>query len=752
MKNYNEIRKVCEKNSRISAKLVDEFLLGYAARHQGLEKKMNREFDRYRHVTGKFNKGDVNMMKSQYIAHRIFREGGLIGKLLKNPALKRFGGEDRDYLEQHATMPWRFSFSVITEEPEADFFLTKDIFSELEYLLYSPSMSQLKVSGNPILWLNLIGFNGSCWQSYGPIGAYNSFQRDDIYLFATELDPEIGDEGDVAHHIETNPLPYMMLLSGAAYPLTFHKQEQMRYTMAEYDLNTLDTAALKKIFKTEYDSGVYRFVHTKWGEVPHLAQAYFDENLKLILFTAMTGKGFRELVIAVNTFGYDFSPEPFLSINASMMATAQDILKRKVVLNEYEDLFQVEPDEEKQEEIDEINEFMDIVVPDINAGRMPDIEAAARKSGLAMETANDMVNMLKGKILDLPPKDVDREGKAEADMYREIYLISDEIRQLEPWKWMYETDLFGVKIPGSDRVYFISVMGAEGQFFALSAYMGYVGLAQFLNFHENAETMPPETILTIPHLMLSFTDREELSNEHLDTIKLSNVKFRGKGNWPSLEEVVPGFTPVFPEGEALSDLPLLLDQVALVLHRTKKDPGYLFREGDRFDAILVRTPSDSSGKLKWEDRYETLDPEWGGKGFHIDYSQKTRADVSRLSEGEQVVQADLVMLPTPVKEKGKKGYFPYILLLVEKQNGMVPGMAMLTPHPDLHTMYESIPQKMLEEIAKLEFRPKKIEIRSEQLFMLLEKVLKEAYCNPELVSQMPQLDEAVESLLSHLSP
>ncbi len=92
MKPYNEIRRVCEKNSRISAKFVDEFLIGYAARHQGLEKKMNQQFARYRHVTGKFDKGTVNMMKSQYIAHRIFRKGGMIGKIMNNPALKRFEG------------------------------------------------------------------------------------------------------------------------------------------------------------------------------------------------------------------------------------------------------------------------------------------------------------------------------------------------------------------------------------------------------------------------------------------------------------------------------------------------------------------------------------------------------------------------------------------------------------------------------------------------------------------------------------
>ena len=135
----------------MSAKLVDAHLIGYAARHQGLEKKMNQQFARYRHVTGKFDKGTVNMMKDQFIAHQIFKEGGMIGKIMNNPALKRFEGEERDYLEQQAVMPWRFSFSVITGEPEDEFFLMEDIFSKVEYLLFSPGISQLKASGNPFL-------------------------------------------------------------------------------------------------------------------------------------------------------------------------------------------------------------------------------------------------------------------------------------------------------------------------------------------------------------------------------------------------------------------------------------------------------------------------------------------------------------------------------------------------------------------------------------------------------------------------
>jgi hypothetical protein len=62
---------------------------------------------------------------------------------------------------------------------------------------------------------------------------------------------------------------------------------------------------------------------------------------------------------------------------------------------------------------------------------------------------------------------------------------------------------------------------------------------QFFDFQEYADTMPPETILTIPHLMLSFTGREELSGEQLASIKEAGLSFRGKGNWPRFLTCTP---------------------------------------------------------------------------------------------------------------------------------------------------------------------------------------------------------------------
>ena len=133
MQDYKEIRKICEKNSRISERVVDDFLVPYAARHRGLEKKMNQHFDRYQKVTSKFDKSTMDRLKGQYIIHKVFRKDWLIHKLLRNPALERFTGEEADFLKQNAAVPWRFSFAEVLEQPEPEFFRMEDVFSGQEY-------------------------------------------------------------------------------------------------------------------------------------------------------------------------------------------------------------------------------------------------------------------------------------------------------------------------------------------------------------------------------------------------------------------------------------------------------------------------------------------------------------------------------------------------------------------------------------------------------------------------------------------
>ncbi len=799
MKTYDELRSICKLSSRVSEDVVDDFLINYAAGHQGLEKRMDQQFDRFRHVSKQLGKEAVQMLKSQFLAHKVFKKEGLLGKFLKHPALGRFKGEERDYLEQAAKIPWRFSFSVIVDEPAADFYTMEDVFTGKMIQLYSPTISDIKEISNPTLWFNLIGFNGFCWQSYGPVVYYQSFEVGDIFFYATEVNPDIEEPEEVVADVDLDPLPYMMLISGSTLPLNFNKEDQILYLLSEFDLETLDTGELKKAFRTEYENGVYRITIKKWGEHPHFAQAYFDEEKKLLLFSAMTHKGFQALVKAFNAFDHAFESEPFMRVNLSMQSTAAMILNKKVVLNEYLDMFQVETDPDSEKVVEDMNAFIALVLPEINAGITPDIEEAARKTGVDPEVARSVVDSVMGtrdsisypmgKLAGKKPGSgkKPRSGKQlvatenlpaqSAEVGRlltrddellfnlHLYMMAGKIHREAPWDYLFEDEIFGVQVPGSDLVYFVSVMGSNGEFPALSFYKGYDGLEGFLNFSVRVESMSRQYqgsesmlrvstmiggIMSIPHMMLSFTDREELGQEELAAIKKSGAQFRGKGNWPQIEEIVPGYMPVYPSQESLLELYLVMQQVLVVLEKAAEDDEYLHRDDDLEESLMIRIPTGKGPKFRWKDHYLLRDLEHVNTPYRYVVTDDDRAALSRLPEADLELQLDLFMLPSPVKEKGEQAYFPFVLLLVDKGNGLVISSSILSPVPDLRSMYESLPQKVLEELLKPGHRPSMIEIRTDLLWILLEETLEYAGCKVAWVNQMPDMDELISSFIEHL--
>jgi len=336
------------------------------------------------------------------------------------------------------------------------------------------------------------------------------------------------------------------------------------------------------------------------------------------------------------------------------------------------------------------------------------------------------------------------------EIFKEIYTMAEELQDMSPWNWMYESEVFGVKIPGTDRIYFVSVMGAEGQFEAIAAYRGRQGLAQFFQFQEEVETMPPETIFTIPHLMLSFTDRNELDREQLDSIRSTGLKFRGAGNWPRLEINEPGYLPVLPGGETLSDAMVVLEQALEVADRAMLGTDFLFREHPEFDAVLVREQVREGGETIWRDIYEVLNADPVIKSFRLGVFEETVEQVAGLPEKKIVIETDLVLLPKPVKPRGERGYFPFALLMVDKRSGIVLGANVLSPVPDLTSLYESVAGKVLEELIQLNYRPTRIEVRSSLMHGLLESPLQEARCRVLLVSKLPLLEEAAQSLIAQL--
>lgn len=392
---FEEIKKACLKNKEMSKSLIDEFLMYYTAKQYKLEKEMNKQFGRFRHITEKFPAGTTNMFRAQYIVHKLFKRGGLIRKVKNHSALKHLTDEEKSFLLHQENHPWRFSFSVIKSAPSEDFFEMVDVFTGENYLLYSPGVTDILDDYNPALWFNLIAFNGACYETYGVIAFYNGYEPGDILFFGQEIASHnrwIETNEDLAWNLENDPVPYMMLFAGALYPFTFHKEHQVVNCIADYTTNDFDPAAYKKDFKTEYNNGVYKLSPYKLSEHPHYCAAYFDEEEDCLFLSSLTDYGFEKLAQLLNKYGNDYNKKPDYRVNTSMMVITKDILNRDIEpFNRYELMFEIESSEEDQQQIDQINEAIRMMLPDINSGKKPDVEAISKKTGVDAKTLNDLV-------------------------------------------------------------------------------------------------------------------------------------------------------------------------------------------------------------------------------------------------------------------------------------------------------------------------------------------------------------------------
>lgn len=395
MKNYTAIKAACQSNSKFTSRILDEFLVYYAADKDKLDKEADQRLGTYRHITRSIDKSWYNMLKSQYIIHRVMKEGGLIHKYLKHAAIKRMEEEEKSWLEEQAASPWKFSFARVVESPEADFYTMEDVFTGDTYLLYSPGMSDILKKESVELWFNLIGYNGSCWQTFGPLSGYRSFSGDDVFFFATEVNPLITDEDALMEDVSRNPVPYMMLFARSNYPLTIHEGQVLEIVVSELEDVELNEAGLEKKFQVDRIDSVYRMKLKGMENKPHFAAAYYDKEEKFLQVTAMTEKGYTALAEAFQTLKVPVGAFADIYVRPSMLTAAQEILKREIELLPYELLFEEDIDQgDADVEMKKLNELMALAIPVINQGKDPDLEALAQQVGLDVEANRETLTAI----------------------------------------------------------------------------------------------------------------------------------------------------------------------------------------------------------------------------------------------------------------------------------------------------------------------------------------------------------------------
>ena len=328
--------------------------------------------------------------------------------------------------------------------------------------------------------------------------------------------------------------------------------------------------------------------------------------------------------------------------------------------------------------------------------------------------------------------------------WHRLYQATIRVKEIAPWEWMTETDIFGIQDPETGEIGFVSIMGMLGEHFAAAVYLGAEGLYSFWGFQQIADSAPPEALLRIPHLQASFEDRGELSAKDRAVIKELGLKFRGRQEWPLFRSYRPGYLPWYLEAPEAQALTYALEQAVEVTLRFKEDPGMLDPSDE--ESYLVRVPREVKGNLVWDDevmRVPPVEPE----PIPVVMDLEALAYVKQLPRGEHTLEMELSVFPAPIQEKGARPYLPHMLLIVESHRGLILGNELLTPEPGLVQMWGTVPMKVVHQLARMGILPREIKVQSFQLLALLQLLEEELGVEVRPAPRLPSLDQAKEALL-----
>ena len=331
--------------------------------------------------------------------------------------------------------------------------------------------------------------------------------------------------------------------------------------------------------------------------------------------------------------------------------------------------------------------------------------------------------------------------------WKRLYELAAKLKELAPWKWMDETEIFGVENPDTKEIGFVSTMGMMGEHLSIGVYLGAKGLYGFWDFQDEGHEVEPFALFEIPQLQVSFENRENLEKQDRDLIKKLGLTFRGSQNYPLFRSIRPGFMPWFITSEEAQTLIYAIEQTLEVAPRVKEDSDILDDESDtENEVVLVRSAEKQSGKLVWRDEMREIPPP-DEKEFIIKIPQALVDELKAFPQAENLVlEIDLFYAPTPVGEKGKRPYIPKMLLLADGRSGMIVGFQMIQPKEDEMENYSEIGSRVFECLEKLNVRPQEIRIADDDLFDLLKGVNQQLSIKLRQTGDLPAVEAAKEGL------
>jgi len=332
-----------------------------------------------------------------------------------------------------------------------------------------------------------------------------------------------------------------------------------------------------------------------------------------------------------------------------------------------------------------------------------------------------------------------------------LYTLATAARELASWQWMYEDEIFGLRLPGDTLTWYASIMGSGGEHFTYCFYRGDAALADFLRLRQLSKSshglLSPFSLLSMQNcLQVAFENRENVPDEQKERLKALGLRFRGAHQWITVTDYKAGLYP-WPV-DAAQALPLrqLLQQAMVVTAHKREKPRWFGSWNKAGQIMPIFQAIDKGDTLFWEESRMAIDPgparhsaaSGAAATFPAEWNAVRRkpAENARLAIGE-------LFVPNPVQEhKNQRPYFPTIFLMIDLNSGMVVGM--MSQKAEDHKALEL---SLLKVFQTWEARPSEIQLADAALIDVFEPFFNLAGIQLRVTNEAAKQTQAINQQL-----
>ncbi len=323
------------------------------------------------------------------------------------------------------------------------------------------------------------------------------------------------------------------------------------------------------------------------------------------------------------------------------------------------------------------------------------------------------------------------------ELWKRLIEESGKFKELAPWDWMWESDIFGVKNPATGEIGYCCVMGNAGIFWALAVYMGEEGLAAYYKIKSSKYKNDDNLMFEQNCLMASFEDRELLEKLDREILTRLNFQFSGRKSYPVFRRHLPGMAPYFLNKEEAEFLLVALRQTMEMSGKIKANPNYL--KPKIKGQILLLQPGDGG---KWSE--EWVYPLLLGKKMEIDikpYFERMRKIKESADSRGGAMELDFFYFPA-VMEDEQRPYLPYGYLALDSASYFILDMNIFK-RADLASVF---PDKFLAIFERMRYFPEKILVKRDEAYDLIKPFADFFNIPLEKVKRLPAIADAKKSM------